>query len=195
MTEHELDIAKLLDRKNWHHERRKLHSILIDCGLHVQVKWGKLCYSREGRNIAIIHATKSYCAIGFFKGALLGDETGALTAPGANSRAMRQLRFEELSEITTSEDSIRKFVKDAIQLEVDGSKVAFAEKDNPVYPPELQNALDADPDLAEAFASLTPGRRRAYVLHISGAKQSETRLARIERCSPRIRAGKGFNER
>lgn len=195
MTEYESDIAKLLDRENWHDERLKLHAILLECGLDVQVKWGKLCYSHQGGNVAIIHATKNYCALGFFKGALLKDTAGVLTSPGSHSQAMRQFRFEDLNRIAGCEGLIRHFVREAIHLELDGRKVDFDAKDNLVYPPELQDALNDDPELAKAFDDLTPGRRRGYVLHISDAKQSGTRVSRIRKCLPRILAGKGFNER
>lgn len=188
-------IAKLLDRERWYGERRTLHAILLDCGLETEVKWGKLCYSHQGNNVAIIHATKDYFALGFFKGSLLEDAAGVLTSPGPHSQAMRQFRFEDVRAITGKEGLIREFVTMAIQLERDGRKVDFAEKFNPIYPPELQDALDNDPNLAQAFNDLTPGRRRGYVLHISDAKRSETRISRIAKCSPRILAGKGFNER
>jgi uncharacterized protein YdeI (YjbR/CyaY-like superfamily) len=52
--------------------------------------------------------------------------------------------------------------------------------------------LARDPELSAAFDALTPGRQRAYLLHFAGAKQSATREARVEKCAPRILAGKGL---
>lgn len=195
MTDREPGISALLDRESWHDERLQLHTILLDCGLGVQVKWAKLCYTHENNNVAIIQSTSRYCALGFFKGALLEEHDGTLVSPGKHSQAMRQLRFDNLSDIARSESLIRRLVEQAIRLEKDGRKIEFSEKENLVYPPELQNALDGDSDLAKAFNALTPGRRRGYVLHITEAKQSGTRLSRIAKCTPRILSGQGFNER
>lgn len=188
-------VEDLLNQKNWQDERRKLRDILLDSGLEERVKWGKLCYAHEGSNVAIIYGMKNSCAVGFFKGSLLEDEDGELVQPGKHSQAMRRLHFESLKEIEDSEDTIRRFTRQAIQAEKDGLEVEFTEKDNLDYPDELQDALDDDPGLAEAFEELTPGRQRGWVLHFSDAKQSETRARRVDQARSKIIAGKGWNER
>ena len=189
------DVETLLNQQNWHDERRKLRRIMLDCGLEERVKWGKLCYGLGGANVVIIYGMKASCALGFFKGALLADDAGVLVAPGAQSQAMRRLHFTSLAEIEAAEDSIRRFIGQAIELETRGVKIAFDAKDNLEVPGELQDALDADPALAEAFAALTPGRRRGWVLQVSGAKRSDTRVERIRKAREKILAGKGPNER
>lgn len=188
-------IQVLLSKKNWQDERCKMREMVLDCGLAENVKWGKLCYTFNGSNVVIIYGMKNYCALGFFKGSLLADEDGLLVKPGNHSQAMRQLRFENLGEIEESEDTIRRFIAKAVQAEKDGLEVAFTEKDDLDYPDELQDRLHEDSELAEALEELTPGRRRAWVLHFSDAKQPETRIRRIDKARPKIVAGKGPNER
>lgn len=189
------DVKDLLDKKKWQNERKKLRALLLDCGLEENVKWSKLCYSHDRGNVAIIYGMKNYCAIGFFKGAVLDDPDDVLVQPGKHSQAMRQLRFEGLDEIEGREDQIKKYIERAIQAEKDGLEVDFDEKNDLDYPDELQDALDDDLELAEAFDDLTPGRQRGYVLHISDAKKSETRTRRIKRAKSKIMDGKGLNER
>lgn len=188
-------VNDLLSKKNWKDERRKLRDVILDCGLEERVKWGKLCYAYDDRNVVVIYGMKNCCALGFFKGSLLEDEDGLLVQPGRHSQAMRRLHFENLGEIEDGEDTIRRFIDQAIQVEKDGLEVEFTEKDNLDYPDELHDALDDDPDLAEAFDELTPGRQRSWVLHFSDAKQPETRKRRIEQARAKIVAGKGRNER
>ena len=188
------EVKQLLAQENWQEERKKLRSLILHCGLEERVKWGKLCYAHEEANVVIIYGMKNHCALGFFKGSLLEDESDVLVQPGKHSQAMRQLRFESLAEIEGSQDVITSFIKKAVQAEMDGLEVEFDEKDNLNYPEELQDALDADPELAEAFEDLTPGRQRGYVLHISDAKQSETRIRRIEKNRSRILQGKSITE-
>ncbi|MFV0515043.1 MAG: YdeI/OmpD-associated family protein [Jhaorihella sp.] len=189
------EVEDLLNQTNWRDERRKLRDILLDCDLEERVKWGKLCYAWEGRNFAIIYGMKNSCAVGFFKGSLLEDKNGVLVRPGKHSQAMRRLHFTSMEEIENSEDTIRRFVERAIQAENDGLEVAFTEKNNLDHPDELLDALNGDPELAEAFEELTPGRQRGWVLHFSNAKQSETRVRRIDKARAKIIAGKGWNER
>ena len=184
------EVEKLLSKKNWKKERSKLRSLIRDHDLDENVKWDKLCYALEGSNV-VIYGMKNYCAVGFFKGSLLEDDDGVLVQPGKHSQAMRQLRFEGLDEIKDREAQIKDFIGKAIQVEMDGLEVDFNEKDDLDYPAELQDALDDDPDLAEAFEDLTPGRQRGYVLHVSDAKKSETRVRRIEKARPKIMEGKG----
>lgn len=189
------EVEELLNQENWQKERRKLRDILLGSGLEERVKWGKLCYAWEGSNVAIIYGMKYSCAVGFFKGSLLEDEDGVLVQPGRHSQAMRRLHFAKPEEIEDSEDTIRRFIDRAIQTEKDGLEVEFIEKDNLEYPDELQDALDDDPELAEAFEELTQGRQRSWILHFSDAKQSETRSRRVDKARLKIIAGKGWNER
>ncbi|MEM5492612.1 YdeI/OmpD-associated family protein [Hoeflea sp. AS16] len=189
------EIKNLLAQPDWHNERKKLRSLARDCGLEERVKWGKLCYGLGSANVVIIYGMKNYCALGFFKGALLEDEDHVLVPPGKHSQAMRQLRFKSLEEIEQLTDVITSFIRKAVQAEKNGLKIDFKEKHCLDYPEEFQEALAEDPELAEAFKDLTSGRQRGYVLYISDAKQSETRARRVERIRPRILQGKGFNER
>ena len=190
-----VEVRALLNKRIWQLEREKLRALILDCGLEEHVKWGKLCYSFKGSNVVIIYGMKSHCALGFFKGSLLEDRDGVLIQPGKHSQAMRQLRFKSLTEIADNQEEIKSFIQKAIRAEHNGLRVEFGEKDNLEYPDELRDALDSDTKLAEAFEELTPGRQRGYVLHFLEAKQSETRTRRIEKCRPKIMAGKGYSER
>lgn len=188
-------VAMLLAQENWNAERRRLREIVLSTGLEERIRWGKLCYATAGNNVSVIFALKAYCAVGFFKGALLDDSHSRLIAPGKHSQAMRQMRFHGLAEIENARPILLSYLVSAIRLESNGARVDFRESPTPDCPDELRNALDDDLELAKAFAALTPGRQRGYMLHVSGAKQSKTRQARIQRCRERILAGKGLNER
>ncbi|MGQ4878968.1 YdeI/OmpD-associated family protein [Billgrantia sp. LNSP4103-1] len=188
-------VEVLLNKAEWQAERQKLRAILLDCDLSEDVKWGKLCYSFQNNNVALIFGMKAYCAIGFFKGSLLKDTQRILVAPGEHSQAMRQIRFTQAREIDEGESTINAYIQEAIELEKAGSKVEFAEKHELEYPEELQVMLEGNHSLKAAFEALTPGRQRGYVLYFSGAKQSSTRASRIEKCIPKILAGKGMHDR
>ncbi|MCE8039190.1 YdeI/OmpD-associated family protein [Halomonas sp. MCCC 1A11062] len=188
-------VEALLSQPQWNDERKKLREIALSCQLTESVKWGKLCYSVQNGNVAIIFSMKDYCALGFFKGSLLKDPEGILVAPGEHSQAMRQARFTQLSEIEAQAAILEAYLLEAIELEKVGAKVDFSEKHELTYPIELQRALDGNTALKAAFEALTPGRQRGYILHFSGAKQSSTRASRIEKCMPDILAGKGLNGR
>ena len=189
------DVEGLLAQENWQEERRKLRALILGCGLDERVKWGKLCYAHDDANVVIIYGMKTYCALGFFKGSLLADDGKVLVQPGKHSQSMRQFRFRSIAEINDRADLVTSFIKKAVQAEKDGLQVDFNEKDNLDYPEELQDALDDDPKLAEAFEDLTPGRQRGYVMHISDAKETITRIRRVEKNRSRILRGKGINER
>ncbi|WP_111415053.1 YdeI/OmpD-associated family protein [Billgrantia lactosivorans] len=188
-------VAALLNKAEWQEEKKKLRAMLLECGLGEDVKWGKLCYSLQGNNVAIIFAMKSYCAFGFFKGSLLKDPEGILVAPGEHSQAMRQVRFTQAQEIDALAATLKAYLHEAIAIEKAGLTVDFKEKHELEYPEEFQVALDGNAALKAAFEALTPGRQRGYILHFSGAKQSSTRASRIEKCVPTILAGKGLNDR
>lgn len=189
------EVDALLSKARWQEERKKLRAILLACQLTEEVKWGKLCYTFQKNNVVMIYGLKEYCALGFFKGALLNDANGILVTPGEHSQAMRQIRFTSLREIGETEASLKSYIHEAIELEKAGLKVDFKEKRELEVPEEFQEKLDEIPALRTAFEALTPGRQRGYVLHFSGAKQSRTRVSRIEKCIPRICAGKGLNDR
>lgn len=195
MNETQSNIDKLLAQKHWNAERRLLREILLDCGLAENVKWGKLCYAFDGGNVAIIFALKDYCAVGFFKGSLLEDDENILVSPGEHSQAMRQLRFTGNNEIADGKGRLVKYIRRAIDIEKQGLKVEFSEKDQLELPDELTEILSEDPEFARAFDALTPGRRRGYVIHFAGAKQSQTRTARVHKSRDKILAGKGPTER
>jgi len=179
--------------KVWQGEMQKLRSILRDCGLEEELKWGKPCFTFEGKNVAIIQPFKDHCALMFFKGALLEDKRGLLRSQGENTQAA--LRLEFTSEAQIKKTLLESYVKAAIAVEKQGLKVDFKAKRELELPQELSQIFVKNRKLAQAFEALTPGRRRAYVLHFNGAKQSQTRTARIEKVIPLILAGKGMNDR
>jgi uncharacterized protein YdeI (YjbR/CyaY-like superfamily) len=179
--------------KSWKAEMQKLRTILLDCGLDEALKWGKPCYSFEGSNVAIIQPFKAHCSLMFFKGALLKDTHKRLRSQGENTQSALRLEFTSESEITAA--LVKPYVKQAIAVEEAGLKVDFKAKRELELPEELTAILKKDRRLAKAFDALTPGRQRAYVLQFAGAKQTQTRTARIEKCVPRILAGLGINDR
>ncbi|MBD1545974.1 YdeI/OmpD-associated family protein [Roseibium aggregatum] len=186
--------AFFAEANRWQAELKALRDILRDCPVTEDFKWRSPCYTFEGRNVATIWGLKDACALSFFKGVLLKDPQGILTAPGENSRSVRMIRFTSLAEITLKEAILKDYIQEAVEAEKAGLKVDLP-KDDLSYPEELLERLESDPALQTAFEALTPGRRRGYALHISGAKQSATRHARIDKHAPRILAGKGLHDR
>ena len=179
--------------ERWWREADELREILLDCGLTEELKWGQPCYMHQGKNICIIQRMKDFLALLFFKGALLKDPDDVLERQGPNSRAGFRMRFTGVQDVVRTAGSIRAYIHEAIEVEKAGLKV---EKETDfAYPGELVDQLDADPDFKAAFDRLTPGRQRGYVLHFSGAKQSKTRAARVERYRRKILDGKGFHDR
>lgn len=187
--------AYLKQSETWQRELRKLRTIALASGLTETLKWRQPCYTFEGGNVAVLHRFKDFCAIGFLKGSLLEDPEGLLVAPGEHSQAMRRLQFTSVSDITRMEQTVKAYVQAAIAAERSGLKVAFKAKQELKLPEELKDAFSQNPKLKKAFNALTPGRQRAYVLHFSGAKQSKTRTARIDKHTERILEGKGLNDR
>ena len=178
----------------WQKEFEKLRTILLDTGLEEELKWGCPCYTYHGRNIVLIHGFKEYCALLFFKGALLNDTHHILIQQSENVQAARQIRFTALKEITDLEKVIPTYVYEAVEAEKSGIKVPMKKTKEFEMTEEFQNKLDKNPELKEAFEALTPGRQRAYLLYFSSAKQSKTREARIEKYIPQILTGKGLND-
>ncbi len=179
--------------KTWQGEIQKLRSILLDCGLDEDLKWGKPCFMFEGKNVAIIQPFKEHCSLLFFKGALLEDTHGLLRSQGENTQSA--LRLEFTSEAHIKPNVVKSYVKQAIEVQKSGVEVDFKAKRELELPEELTHVFDKNPKFAKAFRALTPGRQRAYVIHFTGAKQSQTRSSRIEKCVPNILAGKGLNDR
>lgn len=188
-------VDEFLERQDrWKKEIAKLRTIALACKLDEDFKWGQPCYTVEGKNVAIIHGFKDYCAILFMKGALLEDPEKILFQQTENVQAGRQVRFTTLKEIAALEPVLKAYLKEAIELEKAGAKVARKSTADYAVPEELVARFDAEPALKEAFDALTPGRQRAYLLHFSGAKQAATRAARIDKYAPKILAGKGLDD-
>lgn len=180
--------------KKWQKEQEQLRSIVLDCQLTEELKWGVPCYTFQGSNIVLIHEFKEYCALLFFKGALLNDTNGILVQQSKNVQAARQIRFTSLDEITTQKAIIKAHIYEAIEVEKAGLKVILKKTTEFEVPEEFQKKLDQDSILKKAFNALTPGRQRAYLLHFSSPKQSKTRESRIEKAMDQILAGKGLND-
>jgi uncharacterized protein YdeI (YjbR/CyaY-like superfamily) len=180
--------------KKWQKETDKLRKIALDCDLTEETKWGKPCFSYRKKNVAIIIPLKETCAFSFFKGALLKDPKHILQKIG-QAQAGRWIKFRSLKEITAMQPILRKYIYEAIEVEESGKKVILKKVSEYAVPEELQARLNAVPELRAAFEALTPGRRKSYIFHVSGAKQAQTRAARAERCVPMILSGRGFNER
>lgn len=176
----------------WQEELEKLRTILLDCGLDEELKWGTPCYTYNNANIALIHTFKEYCAILFFKGALLNDTNGILVQQTKNVQAARQIRFTNSKEIVKS--VLKTYIYEAIEVEKAGLKVKLKNTSEFSMPEEFQKKLDKSAGLKKAFYALTPGRQRAYLLHFSSAKQSKTRESRIEKYTKQILSGKGLDD-
>lgn len=181
--------------QRWQEEYEKLRTIVLDCQLTEELKWGNPCYTSQNRNIVLIHGFKEYCALLFFKGALLRDANGILIQQTENVQAARQIRFTSVREIVEMEPILKAYIHEAIEVEKAGLKVDFKEKAELVFPEEFQKRLDEDPALRTAFDALTPGRQRAYGLYFSAPKQSKTRESRVEASIQRILTGKGLDDR
>lgn len=186
--------AKGKEAKQWQAEFEKLREIILDCQLTEVLKWMHPCYTLEGKNIVLIHGFKEYCAVLFFKGALLQDAHGVLVKQTENVQAERQIRFTSLQEITELETVLKAYIHAAIEVEKAGLKVEYKKTTEFTMPVEFQTKLDEFAALKTAFEALTPGRQRAYILHFSQAKQAKTREARIEKSIERILAGKGLDD-
>ena len=180
--------------KKWQEEFEKLRMIILDCGLTEELKWGVPCYTFQKSNIVLIHGFKEYCALLFFKGALLNDANGILIQQTGNVQAARQIRFTSVREIVEMEPILKPYIYEAIEVEKAGLKVNLKKTTEFIIPEEFQNKLDEIPALKTAFDALTPGRQRAYVLYFSAPKQSKTRESRVEKCMPQILNGKGLND-
>lgn len=178
----------------WQEAIRQLRMLVLDCGLTEVLKWGCPCYSFEGSNIVLIHVFKEYCALLFFKGALLKDSKNILIQQTKNVQAARQVRFTNVKEIVKLEKTLQAYIHQAVAVEKAGLKVELKTTTAYTVPEEFQTKLNKLPKLKTAFNALTPGRQRAYLLHFSAPKQASTREARIEKYIPQILNGKGLND-
>ncbi|MDP2386349.1 MAG: YdeI family protein [Bacteroidota bacterium] len=180
--------------KKWQEEIRKLREIVLDCHLTEELKWGVPCYMFQNSNIVLIHVFKDYCAVLFFKGALLKDSKGVLIQQTENVQAARQIRFTNVKEIVKMKAILKAYIFEAVKIEEAGLKVPLKKTTDFKVPEEFQTKLDKLPTLKKAFAALTPGRQRAYIFYFSQAKQSKTRETRVEKYMPQIMDGKGLDD-
>jgi uncharacterized protein YdeI (YjbR/CyaY-like superfamily) len=185
--------AYIEQSERWPDEMTDLRPVLLSCGLTEEIKWGKPCYSHEGRNIVIVQEMKEFLALMFFKGALLNDPDGVLHEQGPNSRSARRMQFTSVEDVERLAGTVKAYVDEAVDAEEAGLEVGPAPELQ--LADELQNRLDEDPALKAAFEALTPGRQREYNLHVSEAKQAKTRETRVDKFVPKILDGKGFRDR
>lgn len=186
--------AFLARQTAWKAEFTALRKILLGSGLTEDFKWGQPCYTLDDRNVVLMHGFKAYCALLFFKGALLKDSEKLLVRQTANVQSARQIRFTSTAEINQRKAALRAYVDQAVAVEKAGHKVEFKKTAAFKVPDELKARFAKDPELKEAFHKLTPGRQRAYLLYFGAAKQAKTREARIEKYADQIREGRGMDD-
>jgi uncharacterized protein YdeI (YjbR/CyaY-like superfamily) len=179
--------------ERWRAEIAALKKILSGFDFSVERKWGKPCYTVNGRNVVIVQGFKEYCALGFFQGVLLKDPKKLLVQLG-QVQAGRVMKFTSAREIAAKAATIRAYVREAVAAANAGLKVEAKPRKLPV-PEELKEKFRRDPRFKRAFEALTPGRQRGYLFHFARAKQSATRTARIEKAMPGIFEGRGVLER
>ncbi len=178
----------------WQEAYQELREIVLDCGLTEELKWGCPCYTNQKSNIVLIHGFKDYCALLFMQGALLKDPKKILVQKTANVQSARQIRFTDIEEIFINKSIIKVYIKEAIKNDKAGLKVEMKTTTEYEIPEEFQVALKEMPELKTAFSKLTPGRQRGYLLYFSSAKQSKTRMERVEKCIPQILDNKGLDD-
>ena len=186
--------AFLSKQKNWKDEFEKLRTIILGAELTEELKWGTPCYTFQNRNVVLMHGFKEYCALLFFKGALLKDPDGILIRQTQNVQSARQIRFTSVREIVKLKTTLKAYLKEAVEVEKAGLKVNFKDTSEFTVPEEFQKKLDKSAALKTAFYALTPGRQRAYILYFSAPKQSQTRESRIEKYKQQILNGKGLED-
>lgn len=191
-----LKVNRFLDKATrWKDEMTLLREIILDLkGIEEDYKWMHPCYTFNGKNVVLIHGFKEYCALLFHKGALLKDPKGILIRQTENVQSARQLRFTDIKQIQKQKNTIKSYIKEAIEIERSGAKITLKQTSDYTVPEELQKVLDKNPAVKKAFHSLTPGRQRAYLFYFSQAKQSATRQSRIEKYVPQILEGKGMDD-
>ena len=180
--------------KRWSTEFSALRQLCLGSGLNEELKWGQACYDLDGGNVVLIHGFKDYCALLFMKGALLKDPAGILVQQTRNVQAARQIRFAAMADINKQSATVEAYVREAIAVERSGAKVQLKSAAQFEMPEEFLTRLNDDPRLAEAFRTLSPGRQKGYLLHFSGARQSDTRAARVKKHAQRILKGLGLDD-
>jgi uncharacterized protein YdeI (YjbR/CyaY-like superfamily) len=180
--------------EHWQEELAKLRTIVLECDLTEELKWGSPCYTFQKHNIVLIHVFKEYCALLFFKGALLKDAKGILIQQTNNVQGARQIRFTDVRQIVKLKTIVKAYIQEAIDVEKAGLKVRLKPTSEFTIPEEFQKKLNEVAALKIAFDALTPGRQRGYILHFSAPKQAKTRESRIEKCMQQILNGKGLND-
>ena len=196
MTARNPEITAFIDgAARWQEEMRELRGVLLDCDLTEELKWGKPCYTAHDGNIVIMQPFKAHLSLMFFKGALLDDPEGILRSQGENTQAAMRLEFTSPEQVAERSAIVKSYVQEAIAVEKAGLEVPTKKVADYDVPAELERRLEEDNAYREAFEALTPGRKKSYLLHFSGAKRAETRERRIDKCRARILEGKGFNER
>lgn len=180
--------------EKWQAELEKLRTIILDCGLKEELKWGAPCYTLGKGNVVLIHGFKDYCAVLFIKGALLTDSDGILVQQTENVQGGRQIRFSALRDIVAMERTLKAYIHEATEIEKAGLKVALKKVTDYDIPDEFMKKLKEMPALRAAFDALTPGRQRAYLLHFGSAKQARTREARVDKYIQHILDGKGMDD-
>lgn len=178
----------------WQEAYQELREIVLDCGLTEELKWGCPCYTNQKSNIVLIHGFKNYCALLFMQGALLQDPKKILVQQTKNVQSARQVRFSDIEEILENKSTIKAYIKEAVKNDKAGLKIEMKTTTEYEMPEEFQSALEEMPDLKTAFYKLTPGRQRGYLLYFSSAKQTKTRMDRIEKYIPKILENKGLDD-
>ncbi len=181
--------------KTWEAELTMLREVVLETELTEDLKWKQPVYTLEGKNILLMSCFKDFAFVDFFKGALLKDPAGVLVAPTKNSQANRQIRFTSVAQVNKLKNVVKAYIAEAIDVEKSGKQIAYKKTDEFDIPEELQVKFNEAPAFKGAFDALTPGRQRGYLLYFAGAKQSKTRISRIEKAIPKIFEGKGWNER
>lgn len=122
------------------------------------------------------------------------DPDDVLEPRGPNTQHPDVIRFRSPDDITRLHSVISAYLDEAMAYAEAGIRPEKS-ANIPEFPTELVDALDADPELSEAFHALTLGRQRSYLINLNSAKKAETRQARISRFRDRIFQGKGALER
>ena len=185
----------LSNQNRWKDEMTLMRDIILEIKeLDEDYKWMHPCYTWRGKNVVVIQQFKGYCALMFFKGALLKDPKGILVQMTENVQAARQLRFTDTNQIRKNKSIIKAYIREAIEIEKSGKKIPLKKTSDYAVPEEFQKILEENSKVKKAFNSLTPGRQKGYLFYFSEAKQSKTRESRIEKYIPKILAGKGLND-